>query len=317
MQLFEELGKRFDSFTIMKEEAFLARKANSFDNNIPFVVYNIKDSDSTFKKVKEFFGNPDIENNENYIIITTKSFLEREKFSYGDLVEIIKRLRDPDGCLWDRKQTNMSIRENAVEEAYELVEAIELDDTAKILEEAGDVLLQGLFNGVIAEEDGRFLTNDVISQLCKKLVFRHTHIFGKDKANNCEDALHFWEKAKAVEKGQKSLKDKLDAVPKSFGSTMRANKIQKIIKKTGFEFPDIEEAYKKIFEEVEELKEATGKNIEREGGDLLFSSINVLRMLGVDPELALNGTTNRFIQRFLNVEKQANAAGKKAGRKYT
>lgn len=312
MNLAEDILKGFDSFTLMKEEDFLARRANSFDNNIPLVVYGVSDSLAVKEKIKEYFGNPDISESGEYITVLPKPFMEREIYSFGDLVEIIKRLRDKDGCPWDRKQTNMSIRTNAVEEAYELVEAIELDDTAKILEESGDVLLQGLFNAVIAEDDGRFKTTEMLSAICKKLVFRHTHIFGANKANNSEEALKFWEQAKAVEKGHLSLKDKLDAVPSTFGSVMKAYKVQKLIKKTGFDFPDADEAYKKVFEEVQELKEATTeRHKESEGGDLLFSVVNLLRMLDIEPELALNGTTNRFIKRFLYVEEQANAAGKK------
>lgn len=312
MLLKDNVLKNFDSYTLMKEKDFLARRANSFDNNIPLIIYGISDFSAVKSKLKHYFGNPDISEGEDYITVLPKAFMEREVYSFGDLVEIIKRLRDKDGCPWDRKQTNMSIRTNAIEEAYELVEAIELDDGAKILEESGDVLLQGLFNAVIAEEDGRFTSTEMLSAICKKLVFRHTHIFGDNKANNSEEALKFWEQAKAVEKGQSSLRDKIEAVPRTFGSVMKSYKVQKLIKKTGFDFPNAEEAYKKVFEEIEELKEATTeRHKESEGGDLLFSVVNLLRILDIDPELALNGTTDRFIKRFLYVEKQATAAGKK------
>ncbi len=312
MSLMNDFLNKFDSFTLMKEKDFLARRANSFDNNIPLIIYGVSHSAEIKSKLKKYFGNPDITESGDYIIVLPRPFMEREVYSFGDLVEIIKRLRDKDGCPWDRKQTNMSIRTNAIEEAYELAEAIELDDEAKILEESGDVLLQGLFNAVIAEEDGRFTTAEMLSAICKKLVFRHTHIFGSNKATNSEEALKFWEQAKAVEKGQKSLRDKIESVPCTFGSVMKSYKVQKLIKKTGFDFPDAEDAYKKVFEEIGELQEAiTERHKESEGGDLLFSVVNLLRMLDIDPELALNGTTNRFIKRFYYVEEQAVAAGKK------
>jgi tetrapyrrole methylase family protein/MazG family protein len=312
MSLPDNLLNKFDSYTLMKEQHFLMRKSNNFDNNIPLIVSEIRDFAAVNTKIKQYFGSAKTQVGEDYIIVLPRPFMERDAYSFGDLVEIIRRLRDEDGCPWDRKQTNMSIRTNAVEEAYELVEAIELDDTAKILEESGDVLLQGLFNTIIAEDDGRFNTSDMLTAICKKLVFRHTHIFGENKANNSEEALKFWEQAKAKEKGQLSLKDKLDAVPCTFGSVMKSYKVQKLIKKTGFDFPNVDEAYDKIFEEVQELKEAKDeKHKEHEGGDLLFSVVNLLRMLDIEPELALNGTTNRFIKRFLYVEEQALAAGKK------
>lgn len=308
----EKIMSTYDSFTLLKEKDFLKRKTNSFDNNLPVIIYDIKNEEAVEAKIKKFFGNPTVTKEDDYIVIQSKDFMEREVYSFGDLIEIIRRLRDKDGCPWDRKQTNMSIRENAVEEAYELVEAIELNDADKMSEESGDVLLQGLFNAVIAEEDNKFSVNDVISGICKKLVFRHTHIFGDNKANNSEEALKFWEQAKAVEKGQQTLKDKIDAVPKTFGALMRALKVQKIIKKTGFEFPSIPEAEKKVYEEIDEFRAAfSNKNREEEGGDLLFSVVNILRMYDIDPELALNSTTQKFIKRFMYVEENAIKSGKK------
>ncbi|MDD4316190.1 MAG: nucleoside triphosphate pyrophosphohydrolase [Clostridia bacterium] len=312
MQLPEKLIKNFDSFVLMTQKDFLARRTNSFDNNLPLIIYGITDFAAVRAKLKQYFGNPEVQYDDAYITVLPRPFMERAVYSFGDLVEIIKRLRDKDGCPWDKKQTNMSIRSNAVEEAYELAEAVELDDSDKMLEESGDVLLQGLFNAVIAEDDGRFTTAEMLSALCKKLVFRHTHIFGSDKAGNSEEALKFWEQAKAVEKGQTALRDKIAAVPRTFGSVMRAEKVQKLIKKTGFDFPSADEAYAKVFEEIQELREAESHaHIESEGGDLLFSVVNLLRMLDIDSELALNGTTNRFIKRFLYVERRAQFVGKK------
>ena len=311
MPLPSEVINKYQSFILMKESDFLKRKINNFDANLHLIIYDIENHKATKEKIKDYFGEADIDENSDYIVVKAKDFLERKRYTFGDLVEIIRRLRDKDGCPWDKKQTNLTIRENAIEEAYELAEAVELGDDNKIKEESGDVMLQGLFHAVIAESQDRFNTNDVVSGLCKKLLQRHTHIFGKNKAENSEDALYYWEKAKAEEKSQFTIKDKLDAIPKTYGSVMKALKVQKIVKKTGFEFDSIEDALKKIFEEVEELKEAEGFEKEKEGGDLLFSVINILRMMNIDPELALNGTTNRFIFRFSFVEKRAKESGKK------
>lgn len=303
----DELKKKLDdeSFVVMSCQDFLKRETNNFDNNLSLAVYDIFDYEKVYEKIEKFFGNANIKTSENFILIKPKKMIEREVFSFGDLVEIIWRLRDENGCPWDKAQTNMTIRGNAIEEAYELVEAIELDDNEKIAEESGDVLLQGLFNAIIAEQEGKFSTNDMINGLCKKLITRHTHIFGNEKAKNSEEALKCWEEAKAVEKNQQSITDKIDAIPKTFSALMKAYKVQKTIKKTGFEFPTINEAYDKINEEIVELKNAEGEEIENECGDLLFSAINVIRMNNVDPELALNGTTNRFIKRFSYIEKKA------------
>ncbi len=204
----------------------------------------------------------------------------------------------------------MSIRTNAIEEAYELVEAVELDDNKKICEESGDVLLQGIFNAIIAQQENRFSVNDMLTNLCQKLVSRHTHIFGKDKAQNKEEALQFWEQAKAKEKSQKSVLDKLNDIPKTFNALLKANKVQKIIKKTGFDFATIDDAVQKIYEELKEFTEM-GADKEWEGGDLLFSVVNALRMANIDPEVALMGTTNRFVRRFEYVVKKAEEMDKK------
>lgn len=238
-----------------------------------------------------------------------KDFLSQENFTFADLIEIIQCLRAPDGCPWDREQTPSSIRTNIIEEAYELTEAIDLNDDEKMCEECGDVILQGVFCAVMRAEKGGFTVDDVINGLCKKLVGRHTHIFGKDKAQNGEEALAFWEKAKAKEKHYGSIEDKLDSVPKTFTALQRANKVQKIIKKTGFEFASVEDAEEKIQEELNEFNRAEGAEKEKEGGDLLFSVVNVLRMNKIDPEVALTGTTDKFLRRFLYMTKRARELG--------
>jgi tetrapyrrole methylase family protein/MazG family protein len=318
-----------NSFSYYVAEDFLKREINCFDFNVPTIIDQIKEEDfsSIKSKIIRCFsgnvectvlderGNPtevrarELGYKERFII-KASNFLSRDYYSFGDLLEIIRKLRDPDGCPWDRVQTHNSIKNNAIEEAYELAEAIDLDDTEKLIEESGDVLLQGLFHAVIAEDSRRFNANDLINGLCHKLVSRHTHVFGEQKAPDAHEALKSWEKAKSKEKNQNELIDKINSVPVTFGALMRAFKVQKIIKKTGFDFPNPDSAKQKITEELLELDLAEfEKEKEWEGGDLLFAVINYLRMLGIDPETSLNATTNRFIDRFLYVEKKSKELG--------
>ncbi len=313
-----------NSFTYFIANDFLERKIANFECNIPIIIDNI--SEEQFSAVKEKlifnFGKSgivivgdeeiSIDSLEYSPKITVKpgDFVSRNYYTFGDLQEIIRRLRDPDGCQWDKAQTNATIRNNAIEEAYELAEAVDLMDREKMVEESGDVLLQGLFHASIAEESGFFTPVDIINGICHKLISRHTHIFGDNKAQNAEEALKFWEQAKAVEKGYGGLKDKIDSVPVTFGALMRAYKVQKIIKKCGFDFDSADDALKKLYEEIEEMTGATNDvEREKEGGDVLFAVLNVLRFLKVDPELALSGTTNRFIARFLYVDEKARELG--------
>ncbi len=239
-----------------------------------------------------------------------KDFMSMQNYTFDDLIEIIQCLRAPDGCPWDREQTPESIKTNILEEAYELTEAIDLGDDEKMCEECGDVVLQGIFCAVMRAEKGGFTVADVINGLCKKLVGRHTHIFGKDKAQNGEEALAFWEKAKAKEKHYSTIEDKLDSIPKTFTALQRANKVQKTAKKTGFEFANVQDAEQKILEELKEFDQAEGAEKEKEGGDLLFSVVNVLRMSKIDPEVALTGTTDKFLRRFRFMLEEARKLGK-------
>jgi len=212
-----------------------------------------------------------------------------KKSTYNDLVSIINRLRAPDGCPWDRVQTVQSLKTSIIEEAYELAEAIDLNDPDKIKEECGDVLLQPVFVAAIAKESGlNFDEYDIVDGICEKLRFRHTHIFGEDKAENEEQALKFWEAAKAKEKNQKTVADKLASVPSTFGALMRANKVQKIASKSGYKVEaDAEEKLKTL---------PNAKDKEKAAGELLFSIVSLLRENGVDPEVALTRATNEFLK---------------------
>lgn len=300
-----------ESYALYTQNDFLKRVYRSADHNVTNVITDVTDEQAVAEKIKKIYGDAKTERGDGYVIIPPIDLFDKEKYSYEDLLEIIHRLLDPDGCPWDKAQTPGSIRTNIIEEAYELIEAIDLNDDEKMREECGDVILQGTFCSVMTEKDGRFDASDVITALCKKLIFRHTHIFGKDKALDAADALKFWEQAKAKEKRQKSVQDKLDVVPSTFTALQRAYKVQKIIKKTGFDFADEKQAIDKIYEEIDEFVHASGEEREKEAGDMLFSVVNVLRMNNIDPEVALFGTSNRFEKRFRYVLQKADEQGKK------
>jgi len=248
--------------------------------------------------------------NTSMLLIPPLGNLHKQRYNFSDLMEITYRLRDPDGCKWDRAQTHETIRGNAIEEAYELVEAVDLKDRDKMEEETGDVLLQGVFHAVIGESFGEYDISDVLSVLCNKLITRHTHIFGDEKAENKEEALRAWEKAKAVEKGHSNYSEKLQGIAENLPALIRAYKVQKTAKKSGFDWKDISGAVDKVKEELEELLTAPENKREDEGGDLLFAAVNVLRFMDINPELALNGTIRKFLRRFKYMESAVLAGGK-------
>ena len=236
------------------------------------------------------------------------------KDSYGvkDLEEIVRILRAPGGCPWDAEQTHQSIRRNFLEEAYEAVEAIDEDSPEHLEEELGDVLLQVVMHARMEEEAGRFNLDGVADGICKKLVYRHPHVFGDVSVSGTGEVLSNWEALKRKEKGQATNTDALEAVARSLPALWRAEKVQKKARKAGFDWPDISGALDKLTEELSELKEAvaTGGNVAEELGDLLFSAVNAARFLKVDPEDALNGATDKFIGRFRRVEAGAAGQGK-------
>ena len=243
------------------------------------------------------------------LLFPMTEFLKKSRFGFYDLIYIIHRLRDEDGCEWDKVQTHESIRQNAVEEAYELVEAINHKDLDNMREETGDVLLQGAFHAVIAEGAGEYDVTDVITEVCKKLIHRHPHVFGEIKANNVEEALAAWEKAKMAEKKQRSASERMTHVAETLPQTMRAAKVQKYAASGRFDFASAEDSAEKVKEELTEFLTAEPKDAEEEGGDLLFAAINTLRLRGVDPEMALLRAVDKFIRRFTGVEQKAAALG--------
>ena len=236
------------------------------------------------------------------VAVEEKSFLEKERYDYADLEHMIELLRAPGGCPWDRAQTNESIKQNMIEEAYELVDAINRDDDDGMEEECGDVLLQAAFHAVMKNEQGAFNSTDVITRVVKKLIFRHSHIFGGDKAQDENSALGVWEKNKMKEKHQTTYTQSLKAVPSNFPACMRAQKVGKRAAKCGMDFISAISATEKMGEEAAELLKALQDGDKRavaeEAGDLLFSAVNTCRLSGVDSEQVLAEATDKFIKRF-------------------
>ena len=239
------------------------------------------------------------------------NFERKETYSLQDLIEILRILRAPGGCPWDRAQTHLSDRRNFLEEAYEAAEAFDRDDPALMCEELGDMLMQVLFNIHIEEDAGRFTTDDVTDHICKKLIFRHPHVFGTAAADTSEEVLVNWEALKRQEKGQQTTADAMDAVARSLPALWRADKLQSKAARAGFEFADVSGALDKLDEEMRELREAAerGTNFSEELGDVLFAAVKAGRFLNVDPEDALNATCEKFIARFRRVEEACAARG--------
>lgn len=247
------------------------------------------------------------------VAVEEGEFLNKERFDYSDIEELIKLLRAPGGCPWDRAQTNESIKPNVIEEAYELADAIERGDDDGIEEETGDILLQAAFHSVLKEEQGVFDGADAITRLVKKLIFRHSHVFGNEKAADSGGALSVWERNKTVEKGQKTFTDTVVAVPKNMPACMRAQKVGRRSAKCGMDFLSPVSAAEKLGEEVGELLEACIKEdktaIFEEAGDVLYSAVNTCRLAGVDCEEALHSAVDKFIARFTEFERLATQNG--------
>ncbi len=230
----------------------------------------------------------------------------RKRFTFADLVAVMERLRSRNGCPWDKEQTHESLKRYLVEESYEVLEAIDHKDMDALYDELGDVLLQVVFHARIAQQQGEFDISDVTTAICSKMISRHTHIFGNAVANSPDEVINNWEKIKKGEKGQQTQTEVLQGVPKSMPALMRSGKVQHKAAHVGFDFTDVSQAFDKLFEEIEEVRQSSeGSARAEECGDLLFSAVNVVRLLGVEPETALQKATDKFIARFAVVEKIA------------
>ena len=235
------------------------------------------------------------------------------KYTIDDLRDIMTRLRGEDGCPWDKVQTHQSIKRCMIEEAYEALDALDANDDKMFANELGDVLFQVVFHSALAEERGAFDFDDVVSEICQKLIDRHTHVFGTDKATDADSALGMWEKNKKAEKGLKTYTDTLKDVPKNFPALIRAEKVQKKAKAAGFDWDSADGAFEKLYEEFDEVKQALSEGseekISEEYGDLLFFSLFVGRFIHADAEAALTNATNKFIKRFEKLEQLAKERG--------
>lgn len=239
--------------------------------------------------------------------------MKKEKYTFDDLLGLMTKLRGENGCPWDREQTHESLKRYMVEETYEALEAIEDGDDAGIKEELGDVLLQVVFHSEIAREEGRFDSGDVVDGICRKIIERHTHVFGDDIAEDPESVLINWDKIKNKSKGLNSHTEKIKKIPKTYPALLRSLKIQEKAAKAGFDWDKAEGAIEKTMEEIEEFMKACRdrdqKAIKSEMGDLFFSLVNVCRFLDIEPEITLNETSDKFIRRFSYIEESCVAAG--------
>jgi tetrapyrrole methylase family protein / MazG family protein len=247
---------------------------------------------------------------------------------FEKLVELQARLRDPLGCPWDIEQTHLSLRTYLIEEAYEVLEALESGDDAKFAEELGDMLLQVVFHAQIATEEGRFTAADVVREIHQKMVRRHPHVFGENRARDAAEVLKNWEQIKAEERRRKgfgkgsgaaSRKEEaaslLDGIPHTLPAVMEGFQLTRRASRIGFDWTSVEGVVLKLQEELDELGRARAKRsarqVEEEIGDVLFAAVNLARFLKVDPEIALKRTNAKFSSRFRAMEGIAQASGRR------
>lgn len=237
-------------------------------------------------------------------------------YGYEDLLHIMELLRAPGGCPWDREQTHASLRRNFLEESCEVVEAIDRGDRAALCEELGDALLQVVFHAQLEKELGGFTMDDVADGICKKLIYRHPHVFGTVEVKDTSEELDRWEVLKRREKGQMSAADAVDAVARTLPALWRAEKMQGKAAKAGFDWPDGGGVLDKLDEEAGELRQAAEDTsrpvdaphgVKEEVGDVLFIAAKIAQRNGVDPEEALHASCDKFARRFRSVEEHASA----------
>ena len=254
---------------------------------------------------------------EEYLYLTNSG--KDNKEAIERLAEIIALLRHE--CPWDKVQTHETLRKGMIEEAYEVVEAINNKDMANLREELGDVLLQVVFHADLAKEEREFDLKDIINEECEKMIRRHPHVFLQETQNNStksiDKVLEKWENIKVEEKHEKSCASRLERVPKALPALVRAFKVQKKAADVGFDWDDVSGAFDKVAEEYAEFMEqyaeaaSSKQRLEEEMVDLLFSCVNVARFLDIDPESALNYTSDKFTRRFRYIEERANADGRR------
>jgi len=242
-----------------------------------------------------------------------ENFSFKNKYGVDDLLTIMAILRGEGGCPWDAEQTHESIKKNFIEETYEVIEAINKNDKDLLCEELGDVMLQVVFHAQMEKEIGTFDFSDVADGICKKLIERHPHVFGDVEVDSVGEVLTNWDNIKRKSKGQKDQAQSMLKIPKELPALMRADKIQQKAHKAGFDWDSVDGAIEKLHEETAELETAIRngdtENIKEELGDLLFSAVNISRFVDVDAEEALTQANDKFINRFVQVQKMANEIG--------
>ena len=225
---------------------------------------------------------------------------------YDDLKEIIHRLRSPGGCPWDREQTHESLRPYLIEESYEAIDAINREDAGDLANELGDVLLQVMLHGEIAEEMDEFTHLTVTDEVCRKMIHRHPHVFGEGKADTAGAVVAKWDEIKQKEKRYESRGEAMAAIARALPALIRAQKVQAKAAKVGFDWPDAKAALGKMTEEIQEFKAAWEQGTIREqameAGDILFTAVNIARLAGADSEEVLTKSTDKFIERFSAME---------------
>lgn len=232
---------------------------------------------------------------------------------FNRLVEILARLRAPDGCPWDREQTRTSLKPHLIEEAYEVLDALESSDPRHLAEELGDLLFQVMIHAQIASELGEFTIADVLTRLVDKMVSRHPHVFGEASVSTAQEALTQWERLKRREAlAAGHHRSVLDGVPRALPALLRAQRLQGKASRVGFDWPDPRAAWGKVEEEVREAAAVLADNarLTEELGDLLFSLVNVARLAGIDAEGALGQASDKFRRRFADMERRLHAEGK-------
>lgn len=241
------------------------------------------------------------------------SFPIKSTYTIDDLREIVTILRSPEGCPWDREQTHQTLLSDLLEETYEALDAIRREDVPDMREELGDVLLQVVFHSDIERERGTFTFDEVVTDICRKLIVRHPHVFGDIQAATTDEVLLNWDAIKRQTKGDASRTSLLQNLPRSMPALMRAAKVQKRAGRAGFDWPEVSGAFQALTDETGELQEAMQAGdpaaIEEELGDLLFSAVNVSRFVDVDAEQALTASTDKFIRRFEQMEQLAGERG--------
>lgn len=230
---------------------------------------------------------------------------QKTRYDVQDLVLLMRRLRAPDGCPWDREQTHQSLSRYLVEEANEAAHAIYQQDWAAVADELGDVLLQVIFHATVGEQTGTMTLGDITTAICTKLINRHRHIFGGDRAQTAQDVSANWDKIKEEERGRQTVSQKMHSLPHSLPPLLRALKVQEAARKVGFDWPDARGALLKVHEEADEVLQEVkkGGSPAMEMGDLLFAGVNAARLLGVNPDEVVSLATEKFINRFEIMEK--------------